>query len=115
DANGVLAANALDGPLLQRAQQLGLQLDRHIADLVEVERAAVRELELAEPPLLRVGERAPLVAEHLRLEQGGGNRRARDRDEGPAGPAAVVVDRPGDELLAGAGPGRGYALCRGRS
>src|SRR6266478_8241870 len=29
----------------------------------------LRELELPEPPLLRVGERAPLVAEHLRLEQ----------------------------------------------
>src|SRR5439155_15011654 len=72
-------------------------------DLVQIECAAVRELELAEPPLLRVGERAALVPEHLRLEERGRNRRARDRDEGPPGAPAVVMDGAGDELLAGAG------------
>ena len=43
---GLLAAEALDRPLLQRAQELGLQLDRHVADLVEIERAAVRSSSL---------------------------------------------------------------------
>src|SRR5437867_906340 len=102
DADRLLTPQALDRPLLQRTEQLGLQLDRHVTDLVEVERAAVRELELPEPPLLRVGERAALVPEHLRLEQGGGNGRARDGDERPPGAATVVMNRAGDQLFAGA-------------
>jgi hypothetical protein len=66
--------------LLQRAQQLGLQRERHLADLVEQQRAAVGR---AKKPSLarRAGERALLVAEQLALEQRLGDRRAVDRDE----------------------------------
>jgi hypothetical protein len=42
-----------------------------------------------------------LVAEQLALEQGLGNRRAIDRDEGIGGTAAGCVDPPGKQLLAG--------------
>ena len=42
------AADALDLALLDRAQQLGLQVEAQVADLVEEQRAAGRELELAE-------------------------------------------------------------------
>ena len=41
-------ADALDRALLQEAQQLRLQRQRHVADLVQEERAAVGGLDLAE-------------------------------------------------------------------
>ena len=40
-----VVADALELALLEHAQQLGLQLERDLADLVEEERAAVGELE----------------------------------------------------------------------
>ena len=43
----LLAAHALEGLLLEHAQHLGLGLEAHVADLVEEERAAVGQLELA--------------------------------------------------------------------
>ena len=65
----LVAADALDLALLQDAQQLGLHGQRHVADLVEEERAAARALELAAPLLGRAGERAGLVAEQLALDE----------------------------------------------
>ncbi len=98
-------AVAADRPvlaLLQHAQQLGLQVGRHLADLVEQQRAALGHLE--QPFLVdrRAGERALLVAEQLRLDQVLRDGRAVDLDERPFGPLAVVVDGVGDQLLAGA-------------
>ena len=63
------AAHALDDAVLQEAQQLGLQRQRHVADLVEEQRAAVGQLDLADGLLRRARERALLVAEQLALEQ----------------------------------------------
>ncbi len=82
------AADALDHALLQEAQQLGLQRQRHVADLVEKQRAAVGELELAGRLPHRAGEGALLVAEQLALEQRFRDGRAVDRDERLAGAAA---------------------------
>ena len=98
----LVAADALEGALLERAQQLHLELGRHVADLVEEHRAAVGQLELAEPALLGVGERALLVAEQLGLEQRGRDGRRRDPHEGPPRAPAVVVERARHHLLAGA-------------
>ena len=47
DACARSRADALDLALLQRAQQLRLQRERQLADLVEEQRAAVGDLELA--------------------------------------------------------------------
>jgi hypothetical protein len=47
DADRLVAADALEFLFLDRAQELRLGLERHVADLVEEERAAVRGLELA--------------------------------------------------------------------
>ncbi len=55
--------------LLQHAQQLHLQRQRHVADLVEEQRAAVGRLEEALVRLHGAGERAARVAEELGLEQ----------------------------------------------
>src|SRR5207244_156110 len=72
------------------------------AHLVEQNGPAMGELELAELPRGGAGERAPLVAEELALEQLARQRRAVDGDErlGPARPRLVHVAC--DELLAGA-------------
>ena len=75
------AADALEALLLERAQDLGLQRQRQVADLVEEQRAAMRQLELARLARDRAGERALLVAEELGLEQRLGNRGAVDGDE----------------------------------
>jgi len=59
-----------------------------------------------EPPALRrprVGERAPLAAEQLALDEQGRKRRAVDDDERLIAPLAATMKGPGDELLAGAG------------
>ena len=67
---------------LDGAEELGLQRERHLADLVEEERAAVRLLEDALAVRRRAGERAPHVAEELTLDQVLGDGSAVDGDEG---------------------------------
>ena len=80
-ANALLAAEARNGALLQHAKQLDLHRQRHVADLVEEQRAAVRLLEQAVLEPHRTGERAPLVPEQLGFEQVLGNAAAVHRDE----------------------------------
>src|SRR5439155_7220445 len=55
------AADAFEGLLLQKAEELRLERRRHLADLVEESGAAVGELEEALLALLGIGERAALV------------------------------------------------------
>ncbi len=74
DLAGPLAADAADLALLQHAQQLALHAGRHLADLVEEQRAAVGDLEQAARVVLGAGEGAARVAEQRRFEQ-----RLRDR------------------------------------
>src|SRR4029079_12299142 len=62
DLDGLRPPDALELALLQRAQELDLDLDRQVADLVEEQRAAVGELEPPRPPRHRAGEAALLVA-----------------------------------------------------
>ena len=88
--------------LLQHAQELGLQVRRHLPDLVEQQRAALGHLEQAFLVHRGAGERALLVTEQLRLDQVLRDRRAVDLDERALVPLAVEVNRVGDELLAGA-------------
>ena len=63
------AADALDLALLNRAQQLGLQVEAQVTNLVEEQGAAGGELELAELLFVRARERAALVAEQRALDQ----------------------------------------------
>ena len=93
-------AHSLHLAVLEHAQQLGLELGRDLADLVEEERAAVGALEAAGAGLERSGERAALVAEELALEHAGRERRAVHGDERRADAVAPVVQQPRDELLA---------------
>ena len=85
---------------LQDAQQVDLHLVRHIADLVQKDRAVVGQLEFAGAALaLRAGERARLVAEQLALDQALGYRAAVHRHKRPAGEFATVVDRLREQFL----------------
>ena len=61
------AADALDLAFLDRAKQLGLEIEPQIADFVEEQRAVRRELELAELLAVRAGERAAFVSEQRAL------------------------------------------------
>src|SRR5258706_15449121 len=98
-------ARRADGAHLARldhAQQLHLQRQRHVADLVEEERALVRRDEQAALVGDGAGERSLHVAEELAFQQRLGNRAAVDRDEGLVGARARAVDRAREELLAAA-------------
>jgi hypothetical protein len=94
-------ADAVVLAVREHAQQPDLQVRRHVADLVEEQRAALGLLEAAAPRALRAGERAALVPEQLALEQVLRDRRRVDRDERTRGARAVTVQRARDELLAG--------------
>ena len=94
------AADTLEPPLFERAENFGLQPQRQIADLVEEQRAAVRELELARLARHRAGKGALLMPEQLGFQQVVGNRRAIDRDKRPVGPIAQRVERAREQLLA---------------
>ena len=102
--NEPVGAEAGEGPFLQDAEQLHLQVERHGADFVEEQHALVGQLEFADAPLgARSGERAARVAEQLAFEQGVGDGPAVDANEGLVPAVAGGVDGPGDEFLAGAG------------
>ena len=96
-------ADPVDLPLLDGAKQLRLQAHVHLADLVEQQRAAVGLLEPADPAGHGAGKGALLVAEQLGLQQRFRDRRAVDRDEAAARPAARRMQVAGEDLLAGSG------------
>ncbi len=102
DLDRLGAADALDGLLAEGAQQLHLRGGVYLADFVEEKRAAVRQLEAPDAPLLRAGEGALLMAEELAFQNLRRERRAMHGDELGGGPAAEMVDGAGRELLAGA-------------
>ena len=114
-AHEARAAETAELALLQDAQQLGLRVQRQVADLVEEERGAVGELE--DTGALRVGarERAALVTEELALERARRDRVAVERDQLAARPRAQPVQDARDQLLAGSRlPGDQYGDVGGR-
>src|SRR5690606_25591174 len=80
--------------------ELGLQARLHLADLVEEDRPAVRELELAGLFRVGAGERALFVTEELALEQLRRERGAVDLHEGAVVAPTALVWGAGDDLLA---------------
>ena len=79
--------------ILERLEQLDLQRVRHQPDLVEEDRAAMRDLQQAGLRLLGIGERAPLEPEELGFEQRVGNRRTVHVDKRRIRARAHLVDR----------------------
>ncbi len=97
-----MAADPVVMPVEQDAQQAGLQLGGHIADLVEEQGAALGLLETAAALRLGAGEGAAFVAEQFGFEEVLGNRRRVDGDERLVGPRAVAVQGARDQFLAAA-------------
>jgi hypothetical protein len=95
-----LAADPLNRALLEETQELGLQVAGHVSDLVEEHGSPVRQLEGPPPQADSAGERAPLVAKQLALEQRVRNRRAVDSDERRRRARALAVDCPRQPFFA---------------
>jgi hypothetical protein len=96
-------AQSFDHALLQKAQQLGLQRHRQVADLVEEQGAFAGVFDLADGLLGGAGERALLVAEQFGFQQGVGDGGAVDGDEALVGARRQFVDAARQHFLAGAG------------
>ena len=100
----VRAADALEGLVDQHAQDLVLRLARHVGDLVDEQRAAMRFLERADLALLRAvrGLDAEQLDLHALRRDGGGV----DDDERPArrAPRARWMVRAASSLPAPEGP-----------
>ncbi len=94
------SANALHLALFQNPQQLGLHDGRHVADLIQKQRPAMRLLELPAVTRRCPSERSLLVPEQLALDQLARHRRAVQRDERFFAPRAAVVNRTRDQFLA---------------
>ncbi len=115
--DGARAAQPLELLILEHPQELRLRRGRHVADLVEEERAAVRLLEAPDARAVGAREGAALVTEELGLEQRLGQRRAVHLHERRLRAAREAVHQSGDDLLPGAGlsghehrrPRRGHA------
>src|SRR5204862_7593284 len=71
DRDGAVAASRLELLLLQHAEQLDLRVGRQLADFVEKDGPAIRELEPSDPSFDGTGERPFDMAEQLALDQAG--------------------------------------------
>ena len=100
DLARLVVADSLDLPFLQHAQQLALQVERNFADLVEKQRAAVGQLEAADPVLDRAGERSFHMPEELAFKQLARHGGAVHLDQRTGGPPAALMDRTSDQFLA---------------
>ncbi len=115
DADRHAAAHAVELALGQHSQQARLQRGAHVADLVEEQRAAVGLLEPPAAHRVGAGECPLLVPEQFRLQQFRSDRGGVERDEWPARPRAVLMQRVCDELLARAGlAGHEHGQARAR-
>src|SRR6516165_6544598 len=101
-ADRYAAADGRELALLKHAQEPGLGVDRHVADLVEKQRAALRLLEPPHASRGSPGERAFLMAEQLALDQLARNRGHVDSDERAALAPAEIVQSARYQLLASA-------------
>ena len=109
------ASQPLELLLLEDAKHLGLRGGAHVPDLVEEDGPLVRLLEAADPQLLRAGERPPLVAEQLALEEVLVQRGAIHLHEGALRPGGSEMDERGQQLLPRAGLSRDQHRRRGGS
>src|SRR5438067_1426763 len=85
---------------LQHLEELGLQLERELANLIQENRAAIRQLEQPDFALLRVGERALLVTEQLRIEKSRRQAGTIDFDEGSIRAGREVMNDASDPAFA---------------
>ena len=100
DFDGFISPDAFEFPLLEDAEELGLEGEGDLTDLVEQNRAAIRQLEAAIPLVGRAGEGAFFVAEEFAFDERLGNGGAIDLDERLVGTLAVEENLVGHKLFA---------------
>src|SRR5438876_7377785 len=88
--------------MLEKPQQLGLHVERQVANLVEEQRAAGRRSHKAELIRYRSGEAASPMTEQLAVGQLAPRGGAVVRQEHRGAAVRADVNGAGDELLAGA-------------
>src|SRR5262249_20110132 len=89
--------------LLQRAQQLGLEVERDVSNFVKKKGSLVGKLKPADLLGNSPGKGAALVSEKLTFQESGRNSGAIKLDQRPLFAPAAVMDGPRDQLLPGAG------------
>src|SRR3972149_5307879 len=95
------AADPLKLPLLEKPEELRLNLRRDVSHLVEEESPTIGQLDLALFELMGPSKSPALVAEKLALQQLLRESQAVNGDEGLRAPGAPVTNGAGEELLAG--------------
>src|SRR5208282_4410692 len=93
--DNLVAAHARNLVLLQHTQQVGLGLERDVADLVEKNRAAFGDFKFAFLAVLRSGEGAFLVPEEFAFEQRLSQSAAVNHHQGVKSARARVMKRAG--------------------
>ena len=97
----LVRADAGDLVVLENAQKLHLGRQRHIADFVQEDRPPLGVFEFTDPVRRGVGKRPFDVAEQFAFENVLAERGAVERDERTVLPRRVLMDRLGEQLLAG--------------
>ena len=111
DGQGLVAADPLEGAVLDDTQHLFLHGLRGGGDLVEEERAAIGQFEARGSPAHRAGEGAGLVPEKLAVEQRFGERGTVDGEERLVPTRREISEPRRDQLLAGAASGASCETC----
>ena len=96
------AAHPLDVLLLQKTQQVGLQLQRQVTDFIEKQRATMGRFDAPGLALMRPGECALFMAEQFGLDQMLGDRPTVDGDERLLAALRLTVQGACHQFLAGA-------------
>jgi len=97
------APQALEFPVLQNAQQFGLEFQGDIPHFVQKQRPSVGHLQPAQLLGGGPGDGAPLVPKQFTLQQAAGDGRAIELDQESRLPVAAEVEGAGDEFLARTG------------
>src|SRR6266702_1464865 len=115
DPHGLRAADRPHLLLLDRAQKLHLQVHRHLADLIEKDRAVVGCDEQSRASLHSAGEGTLHVPEELAFQKRLRDGSAVDGNERLSAPRTGGVDGAGDQFLAGAALAGDEDVARGRT
>ena len=97
-----VGTDALKGALAEEPQQFDLNRGVNLPDFVQKQRPALGLLDPPDPPLVRAGERSLLVPEQLALDQFPRQTGAVHRHQRLPRPRAELMNRPRDQLFAGA-------------
>ena len=100
DLDTPFGAHAPDFAFLESPEELGLHGRSNLADLIQEDGTAARNLEKACFVSDRTRKRPSCVAEQLRFEECFSERSAVDADKGRRCTRALVVDQADDEFLA---------------